>query len=248
MIACYVACNEADVIAESLRSVKAYVERFVVVDAVFSANPLEATHSTDNQREVCERICAPVPLTYIEADRKLPQEAARNRYLDEVPEGEWIVNLDGDEVLYVDYFVALEVMSWLQHGNDVDAINVPILSAAVLNTGMALDIAQDTYETAPIVHTQGYAPRFFRNRAALRYREYIAPNGIVDNQGLYEGTKLLASKAPRDARMTIVNHHVRQSWQGYQADAIWEAINVLPAAEHETHVRAIKRRLAGLAA
>lgn len=241
--ACYVVANEADVIADSIRSLKAYVDRFVFVDSVFTANPIDATHSTDDTREICERVAHPVPVTYIESDRKLTQEEARNRYLDEVPYGDWIVNLDGDEVLYADHFTVLEVLAWLQHGRDVQAINVPILSAAVLNNGMAADISPETYAMAPVVHTIGHAPRFFQRHPGRRYREYVAPNGIVDNQGLYDGNRLLASMAPRDDRLLIVNHHVRQSWAGYQADAVWEAINVLPGRDVAEHVQ---RRLAGL--
>lgn len=243
MIACYVVANEADLIAESLRSVKAYVERFVIVDSIFTANPIDATHSTDRTREVCESICAPVPLTYIESDRKLSQEQARNRYLDEVPYGEWIVNLDGDEVLYGDYLTVREVVGWLEAGRDADAINVPILSAAVLFNGDAVDMTPEHYATAPIVHSRGHAPRFFRNQFNRRYRSWTSRDGIVDNQGLYDGHDLVAFKAPKDDRLLIVNHHVRQSYRDYQSDAVWESINILPRAE-----AAEEARLRGLVA
>ncbi len=228
LTACYVVANEADAIAESLRSVKAYVDRFVIVDSIFTANPIDATHSTDETKAVCESICAPVPLTYIESDRKLPQEEARNLYLDAVPHGEWIVNLDGDEVLYGDYFEMREVMAWItSDAHGLPAINVPILSAAVLANGYAHEMTAETYRTNPIVHTRGYGPRFFRNSPFLRYREYVTDDGIVDNQGLYQGLHLLGSKAITDARMVIVNHHVRQTFEGYRHDAVWEAANVV---------------------
>lgn len=228
MIACYVVANEADVIADSLRSVKAYVERFVIVDSVFRSNPIDATHSTDNTREMCEAICAPVPLTYIESPRKLGQEEARNRYLDEVEFGDWVINLDGDEVLYADYQEAGEVFGWLEHGESPDALNVPILTSAVMHQGSALDMPSETYRLAPVIHTRGHAPRIFRRTRGLRYREVTHANGLVDNQGVYVGNETLSSLAVRDDRLLIVNHHVRQSFAAYQADAVWEIANDRP--------------------
>ena len=224
LTACYVVANEAGLIAESLRSVKAYVDRFVIVDSIFSVNPVNATHSTDDTRKVCEAICDPVPLTYIESDRKLRQEEARNLYLDAVPIGEWIVNLDGDEVLYGDHAEIREIVSWLQ-ADVISALKVPVLSAAVLNHGLASEMSPDVYGNAPIIHTRGLAPRFFRVTPDMRYREFVTTDGIVDNQGLWQDGHLLGSIALADFRMLIVNHHVRQTWSEYQADAVWETLN-----------------------
>jgi len=247
--ACYVVCNEADVIADSIRSVKAYVDRFVFIDSVFTANPMDATHSTDDTRGVCERMAYPVPIEYVESDRKLTQEAARNEYLDRVPKGDWVFNLDGDEVLYSDYTVTREVLSWLQFGKDgVKALAIPILSAGVLNNGFAIDVTPHDYETAAVVHSLGYAPRIFQNRPTLRYREYIAPNGIADNQGAWEGDRTLYSRAVKDGRLMLVNHHVRQSYEGYQADAIWEALNNLPSAEGAEQAARIALRVSEMVA
>jgi glycosyltransferase involved in cell wall biosynthesis len=248
LVACYVVHNEADVIAESLRSVKAYVDRYVIVDSVFASNPIEATHSTDDTRKVCERICAPLPLTYIESDRKLRQDQARNRYLDEVRFGEWVLNLDGDEVLYGDHAEVIEVLSWLQHGSDnAWVINVPILSAFVMVHGYAADVTPEMYATAPISHTRGYAPRVFQKVPGVEYRQVVAPNGIVDNQGAWLGEDTIGSRGLRDDRLAIINHHVRQGYDGYLSDAIWEMANdrqAISETETEREV-ALRRYVAG---
>ena len=68
IVACYTACNEALLISESIRSVKEYVDAFVVIDSVFTSNSVSATHSSDDMRSVVERVCAPIPLTYVESD------------------------------------------------------------------------------------------------------------------------------------------------------------------------------------
>lgn len=230
IVATYAVANEAAQIAESLRSVKAYVDRYVIVDSVFVTNPIDATHSTDETRDVCEAVCYPVPLEYVESDRKMRQDDARNEYLDRVAPGDWIINLDGDEVLYGDHDEIRAALSWLQHGeHGYRGLSIPVLSAAVMFNGYASEMPAEAYWSNPIIHTTGYAPRVFRNSADLVYRDVVAPNGIVDNQGLWVGDKLLGSMCPKDSRLLIVNHHVRQSFEAYQADAVWELRNLVPA-------------------
>ena len=231
IVACYAVANEAQLIAESLRSVKAYVDRFVIVDSVFTTNPIDATHSTDLTRITCEVVCDPVPLTYIESDRKLRQEEARNRYLQELDDGDWAIVVDGDEVLYADHAEAVQTFGWLLHGeHDIIALDIPVLTAAVMFEGMAAEMPAPTYKLAPVIHTRGYAPRVFRKTPNTRYKAVVYPNGVLDNMGVWDGNRPLQNHAIRDTRLTIINHHVRQDFAGYQADAVWETLNLIPEA------------------
>lgn len=215
VVACYVAWNEAGQIAESLRSVKAYVDRYVVVDAVFDANPAAGTHSADGTRDICESICAPVPLTYIESDVRLTQDVARNRYLDELDEGDWPLIIDGDEVLYGDHDEALALFDEIRAGIDTHALLVPVYTTAVLFDGNAPDVTVAAYATNPTVHTWGWQPRLFQNWKALRYRvnQFGVPHGVYDETGEFVGQGGLYEK-----RVFLINHHVRQSYTGYQND------------------------------
>src|SRR5213075_2987439 len=99
IVACYVVANEADHLADSMRSVKAYVDRFVIVDSLFRTNPLPGTHSTDSTKEVAQRAAGVVPLLYIESQERLSEPEARNLYLT-VTRDAWILVMDGDEQMY----------------------------------------------------------------------------------------------------------------------------------------------------
>ena len=229
IVACYAVVNEARLIAESLRSVKTYVDRYVIIDSVWDTNPIDATHSTDRTREICEEICYPVPLTYVESDRKLRQEEARNLYLEHVRTGDWVLVIDGDEVLYADHTEALQTFGWLQYGeHDIRALNIPVLTGAVMFEGGAADMPADHYRTAPIIHTRGIAPRIFRASPTVRYRAVVHPNGVLDNMGVWEGDSTISRRGILDTRLTIINHHVRQSFVEYQADAVWELLIGVP--------------------
>ncbi len=231
IVACYAIANEAQLIADSLRSVKAYVDRYVVVDSIWVTNSIAATHSTDNTRAIVEEVCYPVPLTYIESDRKLRQEQARNLYLEEVRRGDWVVVIDGDECLYADHSEALQTFAWLKYGeHEIRALNIPVLTSAVLFNGMAGDMTSDHYITGPIINTRGLAPRIFRAARSIRYRAVVHPNGVLDNMGVWDDEKPLHARGVTDMRLSIVNHHVRRSFASYQADAVWEILNGIPGA------------------
>lgn len=224
LIACYVAANEADVIAESLRSVKGYVDRFVIVDSIFTGNPIDATHSTDETRRVCERICSPIPLTYIESDRKLDEHEARNRYLAEVGIGDWILSMDGDEVLVGDHAAVLSILSALTP----PAVLVNVFTTAVIFPGLGIDMPEETYETGALIHTVGPAPKLLYRTEGLHYRRFQAVSGAVDFQGCYDGDHLVGGRF--DPRLIVVNRHVAQSHAAYVADCVWEMGQAAPAA------------------
>ena len=225
LTACYVVCNEEALIAESLRSVKAYVDRYVIVDAVFENNPHEGTHSSDRTREVCERVCAPVPLTYVESDRRLDEASARNRYLAEVPDGDWCLVIDGDEVMYGRHQNILAMIERVRAGVWPLAVEIPVYTQSVLAHGMAPDVDAETYATSPIICSAGRMARFFRQRPGLHYKR----NELGIAHGLYDADERFAGRSEtRCPEPFIVNHHVRQSHADYLNDYAWETADRRP--------------------
>lgn len=216
VIACYVVANEAEHLAESLRSVKAYVDGYVIVDSLFTTNPLPGTHSSDATRAVAEAVCAPLPLTYIESDERLTEPQARNRYLSET-EGDWCLMLDGDEQLYGEYADILRLMERVRYGRIPKAVDVPVYTVAVNFNGNAPEMSRAEYERNPLISTMGYQPRLFHN-VGLHY-DYDAGRGfggaLLDGSGYLQGRR-------KASEMLIINHHVRQSFESYQNDFTWE--------------------------
>jgi len=94
--------------------------------------------------------------------------------------------------------------------------------------GQAADMPQDHYASAPIIHTRGIAPRIFRASPSIRYRAVVHSNGVLDNMGVYDGDSTISRRGILDTRLTIINHHVRQSFSEYQADAVWELLIGVP--------------------
>ena len=220
LTACYVVANEAALIADSLRSVKAYVDRYVVVDSVFKSNPLDATHSTDDTRAICERICAPLPLVYIESDHKMDEYEARNRYLSEVRTGEWILTIDGDEVLYGDHAAILALLDEMRESPGPIALQV--YTTAVNFNGHGSDMDGETYVTAPTINTVGWMPKLYRKAAGTHHRRVVFPDGGATHNGIYTATGYIGDEMVTTDKAFIVNHHVRQDHAGYVADVIWE--------------------------
>ncbi|MCJ7768352.1 hypothetical protein MUP79_08180 [Candidatus Bathyarchaeota archaeon] len=214
IIACYSVWNEERLIAESLRSVKAYVDGYVIVDSVYSSNPIQATHSTDKTREVCERTCAPLSLTYLESADKTSIKIARERYLKAVPEGDMVFVIDGDEVLYGNHSDILSLFESMRTGKIQKALSIPVYTTAVLAHAMAKDVTPEVYATNPLISTVGYMTRFFQNEAGIYHKAL----GIYDKNHFM----MIDGKRNRTDKMFIVNHHTRQSHSEYVNDCIWE--------------------------
>ena len=218
LVACLAVWNEAVLIADSLRSVKAYVDRYVVVDSVFSHNPVQGMRSTDNTRAICERICSPLPLTYLTPDRKMEQDSARNLYIDALDDDDWGLVIDGDEVLCGAHSDVLATVGLIKTGNFPESLAVRVYSSGVLFHGNALDVPEDTYETAPVVHSVGWQARFFRS-GRWRYRR----NALGIAHGLYDSDGMFIGKTQeRTDGVFLINRHVAQPWTSYQHDYIWE--------------------------
>jgi glycosyltransferase involved in cell wall biosynthesis len=216
--ACYVVCNEERLIAESLRSVKAYVDRYVIVDCVFKSNALDATHSTDHTKAICEKVCAPIPLTYIESSVKLTEQDARNAYLNEVENGDWILWLDGDEVLYGGHRELSLLVKDIREGKMRWGFSFPTYTTAVLCRGLGKDMPEDVYNTAPLINTFCPQMKLFQKLAGDHYINSEA----VSEDAVYDSHDVLVTNRSIQPSSTIIviNHHVRQSHQEYVADCI----------------------------
>lgn len=221
IVACLAVCNEAEQVADAIRSVKAYVDRFVVVDAVFDTNMMAGTHSLDATRQVCERVCAPLPLTYIESDRKLSENQARNLYLDTLEPGDWALVIDGDEVLYGGHEQVLALVDDIRDGAYRSAVGIPVYTQRVHVNGLAPDVTPEQYETAPVTCSVGVMARFFEV-GDPRY-----PNGPIrypdgpSNQGLFRYGQWVGRPAHVVSDVFMVNHRLRQSHEAYQTDHEW---------------------------
>ena len=228
IVACYVVCNEARLIADSLRSVKAYVDAYVIVDSVFTSNSINATHSTDQTRTVCERICHPVPLTYIEAQEKMTEQQARNLYINQVPDGDWILWLDGDEVLYGDNAALNKVFKEIREGKIKHAMSCRVYTTAVLCHGLGKDVPAEAYAVNPRINTFGYQTKLYQKQAGYHHKEVrIKQQGnkieLTYEDACYDADDILVTDRNRNPTdlMFVINHHVSQTHQEYVSDCVW---------------------------
>lgn len=225
--ACYKIWNEAQTIADSMRSVKAYVDRFIVVDGAYSTNPAPGpVASTDATREIVERIARPLPLIYIVPPERMVEHEMRNLYIAAADPGEWLWLPDGDELLYGDY---AEIADLVSHPPESGAADLRILTTAVwLGQGGRVGYVEDvlvagadaeTYATAAVVATAGWQPRFVRNDPGLAWRPTWVGMGMT-RPGIGPGEALVGE---RSTAAWIINHHVAQPYAGYVRDYAWES-------------------------
>jgi glycosyltransferase involved in cell wall biosynthesis len=214
VIACYVVWNEQELMAESMRSLKAYVDGYVVVDSAFTSNPVNVAHSTDATRKVTEAAAAPLPLTYIESQVKMRLDAARNLSLLAVDK-DWAFIVDGDETLLGARNELIELFSSIRLGDISQPVGVKVFTSALLVNSHAPDITFEEYDSLPVIYTRGVQPRLVPPGCEWRR----VPNGKTF--GLYRNGELV--KAEADDRIALVNHRTRQSYAAYQHDYIWES-------------------------
>ncbi len=214
IVASYVVHNEEALIAESVRSVKAYVDRYVFVDAVFTTNPVEATYSTDRTRQEAERAAHPLPVTYIESGTKLELAEARNIALRE-SDGDWTLIIDGDETLLGARHEVDALMAQARSGELTEPQWVSVYSGVLVFQGHAPAISEAAYHDLPVIHTRGRQPRLLRAKG-IEWR--LVPNG--KSYGLYEGDVLIQGDLT-DA-FSLINHRTRQTYAAYQNDYSWE--------------------------
>jgi hypothetical protein len=233
IVAAYLACNDEGTIAESIRSIKAYVDRFVVVDAVFPSNPAQATHSSDQTRQIVERICSTTPakpLTYISSAAKLLQYYARNAYLEQIHPPDWVFVIDSDEVLYGEYHRILDILGKIRSGELRHSVAIPVYTVAVNVEKMAPEVTTDEFTSAPLITTMGYMPRFFAAHPNLRYSRAVG-SGLAGSTpvltflGRGQPDRLDRFLLPENhvppGEMFLINHHTRQSFDSYQNDYVW---------------------------
>ena len=215
IIACYNVFNEQTLIAESVRSVKAYVDGFVFVDAAYVVNPLDATHSTDATRQRALEAAYPLRVDYHESDRKLGLIEARNLATSMVSDGDWALIIDGDEMLYGHHPIISQLVDGVHAGTLESPIGMGVYTASVMFEGGAPSVSAEAYQTLPVIHSLGVQSRLV---AVDGIHWQMVPGG--DTGWAYHGDQIL--KAPATEGVFIVNHRIRQPYEIYQADWVWE--------------------------
>jgi hypothetical protein len=215
LTALYVAANEGSVIADSIRSVTEYADRIVVVDALFHGNPQEGTHSSDNQREVVESMVGDRELIYLESDQRLPEHAARNLALAQVPMGEYGLIIDADEVLYGDHPRVASVL-----GDPLQHLNLWVYTSTIRFNQPALEMDPDTYARGRVLNTRGSAPRVVRQMPGLQARSIVHPSGFTTHSDLYVGESPL--RGFQEEQPFLINHRLRRSLPAYKNAYAWE--------------------------
>lgn len=102
----YVLCsvyNNQREIRSSIESYIDHVDKIIVADGVFGNFPHDCAKSTDKTKEYAHKACGN-KIVWIENDNAWKNETTkRNAMLDKVPNGDYFVILDADELLISDY-------------------------------------------------------------------------------------------------------------------------------------------------
>lgn len=230
IVACYVASNEAGLLVDSIRSVKAYIDKIVVIDAVFTRNPINATHSTDDSMARALAIADAEPrreIVYVESSIKLTEAQARSCYLNYLLAGvDWGFIIDSDEMLYGDYTKTMGLFAGLRTQKPGSphapvAFDMAVFTTAPLTHKSAPETEPFEYQTAPIISYYGSMPRIFGATSDVAYAEAkfgVTPFLISRSSGRpIKGDHLIDPKGA-----FLVNHHTRQSLESYRNDYEWE--------------------------
>lgn len=231
LVACYVAHEAGAELARSILSVKAYVDAYVIVEGAFASNPAPL-RSGDDTVQVAAAACAGVPLELVQPGRKLEEHEARQRYLDAAAGPDtWLLLMDSDEVLYAEHAEFAQLVADLP-GVAARALQLQVLTTAVLAPLDAPAIDASLYARAPRIGTAGWMPKLVRWAPTLAHVRQETVPGIWTHHGLRDGAGGLHDE-PRVAGPLVVNDHAGQGHAGYQHDFRWEmaqrhALEALP--------------------
>ncbi len=212
LVACVVAVNEPDLIVDCLRSVLAYVEHVVVIDALFHGNP--ATHSGMEQESVVRALVPSAALTYVRLGGRVSEAEARQAYVDVLDAGDWGLIIDSDEVLLADHG---RMVHFLVEGLHGAAYAMPVYTQQVMFKGQAPEMTPEHYASGPVIWSGGQQVRLFRKQSDLLY---VNPPGGT-TPGLYS-THWITGHLGEGI---ILNRHVSQPWRRYLDDYQWEHVD-----------------------
>jgi hypothetical protein len=217
VVAALVAYGDNRTVSDAIRTITPWVDRIVLVSAPFVGRP-PLGHADTTVRTV-RRAVGSIPLDAEIGDRPVTEVEARNRAIEMVGSDNAALVIDADEILLAESTAigqtALgKIVVEARQSSLYMAYGITIYTTAVLFRGAAPDIDRHEYRSAPMVASCGVQPRLFRARDA-EYRPSVrgAPGLFIANTVQRPGAVPGA---------VIVNHRVRQSWEGYQADYAWE--------------------------
>jgi len=212
--ACYVLYNEVEEIADSLRSINGFADRYIFIDGAFEGHPLAkgSATSTDGTIRLLESLIAEEKRTIVTTETAWrTQTEARNQYLRLLPLGSWAFIIDADEMLHGDREAAKRQILTAQS----TVLGILIESLAPTWHGSGATIPRELWPSLPKCPIFGYSPRFYRSSGKLAYRNghsclWDGDRMIAANQGqLIETGNIIRS-------VRIVNDMTRQSWERYQ--------------------------------
>lgn len=201
--------NDEMTIADTIRSIKAYADRFVVVDCAYLGNQ-GAPNSTDRTREIVEGLVGD-RLTYITPPERLHQHEARDLYLEPIREGDWLFVLDADELLVG----GRDAIARLFARPPSPVVSFNIFTTQLVAEGLAPDVSEETYSRAPIIQTRGIQPRLFQKRDGLRHRPTWEGVGWAnDHESPLRGELV--------ENIFVYNSNVAQPYSSWQTDFLWK--------------------------
>jgi hypothetical protein len=224
IVAVYVAHDEPELLVESIRSLKLYVDRFVIYDSIFFGNPQFVLPS--EQRDAAASVLEAEPrrpYTYVSPTHTMPEADARSAAIREVLDGDWILIVDSDEIMYGNHRQLTEFFHEMRSGSldHHKALNVGVFTTAVNVSKNAPDITPEEYMFSPTLSTFGYMARLIRKTPHLAYVH--PPGGRTPMPADNEGPVVATMWMPNDFGI-LVNDHIRQPLESYKNDFAWESI------------------------
>jgi hypothetical protein len=218
---CTVTYNDVRALIRNIRSLKPYVDGFVIVDGAFLGFP-QSNHearSTDGTLRAVESLLPPNKRTIIQAPSGgwSSQAEARTEYLKAVPQGDYTFVTDSDETVHGD------VKSGF---NKIRRLGLP--SAAVLCESLIPEwkgagalIPEASWPNLNTARVYGYMVRIIKNTGSLHYEQHHSQ--VRDIKTGQQVTTLQSVKGPEcyilDFR--LVNDKRGQTWQRYQAGNLY---------------------------
>ena len=210
MYACYIVYNEEELIGDSLNSIVPYVTKVIMVDGAYEKWICNKPYSTDRTREIAERVCG-TKLLWVDYDRDACKHEYRKRnvYIRLVPDGEWFISIDADEVICGEIEREFNFVT----ESNFRSVYVPIVNWNPKWKGSGLTIPERAWNGIEWIRNVADHARLCRKQAGYH---------IVNEIAVYDGDGNLVSVNEytlRDVSMTNMKYHRR--YNRYIKGVLW---------------------------